>query len=118
MKKVVIAGGRDFCDYEEARTFIDSVLDTKGKDDYCILSGGCSGADKIGEKYALEHGFKIEYHLAKWSKYKRAAGPVRNREMAEHCDFLICFWNRKSKGTLSMIEEIKKLNKEIYIMYY
>lgn len=118
MKKVVIAGGRDFCDYGNACSFFDSVLDVKGKDEYIILSGGCNGADKIGEKYALEYGYKIEFHFADWSKYKRAAGPVRNREMAEQCDFLICFWNKKSRGTLSMIEEAKKLNKEIFIMYY
>ena len=108
MNRVVIAGGRDFCDSERAYDFIDSVFKLKGENEYIILSGGSKGSDKIGEQYAKEYGYKIEYYYPEWEKYHRAAGPIRNKKMAESCDFLICFWDKKSKGTLSMIKAAEK----------
>jgi len=80
-----------------------------------FLSGGCKGADILGERYAKENGFKIERHPAKWNKYGRAAGPLRNKQMAELCDYVICFWDGKSKGSKSMIEYAKSLNKPVRV---
>lgn len=72
-------------------------------------------ANSIGERYAKDNGFRVEKHPADWEKYGRAAGPIRNREMAEISDYVICFWDGKSRGTKSMIDYAKKLNKSIKI---
>ena len=82
-----------------------------------FVSGNCKGADLIGEKYAKEHGYEIEIFPAEWKKYGRAAGPIRNEKIAEISDYVICFWDGKSKGTFSMIQEAKKLNKPLRIKY-
>ena len=42
--------------------------------------------------------------------------PIKGRQMAEACDFVICFWNGESPGTRSMIELAKKYDKPIKII--
>ncbi len=116
VKRVVIAGCRNYNNYEEARAYIDScIANIKEDNKIIILSGGASGADKLGERYAEENGFEIERFLADWEKYGKSAGPRRNREMAKVCDYVICFWDEKSRGTKSMIEYAKLFGKPIKI---
>ena len=106
--KLVIAGGRDFTDYN----MLCRALSTYGgPEDLEIVSGGASGADTLGEKYAKEHGIDLKIFPAEWAKYGRAAGPIRNREMAEYCDQALIFWDGKSGGTANMIEQMKQLGK-------
>jgi len=69
----------------------------------------------LGERFAEEHGFMTEKHPALWKKYGKAAGAVRNKEMAEACDFAICFWDGKSSGTRMMIDYAKKLGKPVFV---
>lgn len=116
IKHIVIAGCRDFNDYKEAKEYIDFCISNIRKaNTIIILSGGASGADALGERYAKENGFKIERHPADWDKYGRSAGPKRNKRMAEISDYVICFWDGKSRGTKSMIEYAKKYGKPIRI---
>ena len=116
IKRVVIAGCRDYGNYDEAKTYIDFCLsDIRKKYEIVILSGGARGADAIGEQYAKENGFKIEKYPAAWETYGKSAGPRRNKQMAEACDFVICFWDGQSRGTGSMLEFAKQYNKPFRI---
>jgi len=74
-----------------------------------------SGTYTIGERYAKENGFKVEKYPADWERYVRSAGLRQNKRMAEVGDYVICFWNEKSKCTKSMIEYAKRYNKSIKI---
>ena len=76
-----------------------------------FISGGCRGADSLGERYAAENGFETEIYPAVWGKYGRAAGPKRNKEIAEISDYIICFWDGKSKGTTSLLNFAEKYGK-------
>ena len=114
--KVVIAGCRDYDNYEEARRYIDFCLSRIRKtNDIIIISGCASGTDALGERYALENGFQVEKYPADWQKYGISAGPRRNLQMAKACDFAICFWDGKSRGTRSMIEYAKQCGKPVKI---
>ena len=116
IKRVVIAGCRDYHNYDEAKPYIDLCLSNIRKgNDVIIVSGCASGADAIGERYAKKNGFKVEKHPADWKAYGRSAGPKRNKQMAEVSDYVICFWDGKSRGTRSMIESAKKYGKDIRI---
>ncbi len=116
IKRVVIAGCRDYNNYKEAKSYIDFCLSNiRKKNDIVIVSGCASGADAIGERYAKEYGFKVEKYPADWKTYGKSAGPRRNKQMAEISDYVICFWDGKSRGTKSMIEFSKKLGKPIKI---
>lgn len=116
MKRVVVAGCRNYTNYREAKDFIDTCLsDIRKNNTIIIVSGGCQGADLLGERYALENGFTVEKHPAQWQKYGRSAGPKRNLEMAEISDVVICFWDGKSKGTKSMIQCAQKCGKPVRV---
>lgn len=116
LKRVVIAGCRDYNDYDEAKQYIDFCLcDIKKENEIVIISGGCSGADAIGERYARENGFRVEKYPADWVKYGKSAGPKRNKQMALISDYIICFWDGKSRGTKSMIEYAREYKKPLKI---
>lgn len=83
-----------------------------------IVSGGCRGADKLGERYCDERGFLLKMFPAEWDKYDKSAGWVRNEKMAEYADFLIVFWDGKSKGTRNMIEIAKKHRLPVRVVRY
>jgi hypothetical protein len=108
MKKVIIAGSRSFNDYELLKERCDYWLGNEIKIDLQILSGTANGADKLGEKYALERGYKVIKFPADWETYGKKAGYLRNKEMAKVGDILIAFWDGKSKGTKHMIDLAKE----------
>ncbi len=115
-KRIVIAGCRTYTRYAEAKKAIYRHLGSFKPDDTIILlSGGCRGADQLGERFAKEEGLQIEYHIPQWEKYGRAAGPLRNKQMIEKCDAVICFWDGKSKGTASLIQYAQKFEKPLFL---
>lgn len=118
VKKVVVAGCRDYNNYEQAKEYIDLCIKNIRKEYTLIfVSGGCRGADALGERYADENGYEIERYPAEWIKYGRSAGPKRNKMMADTSDYIICFWDGKSRGTKSMIEYCRKIGKPLKIKY-
>lgn len=115
-KRIVVAGCREYKNYEEAKEYIDFCISKIREDeDLIFLSGGCRGADLLGERYARENGFELEIYPANWEKYGRAAGPKRNREMVSAADYIICFWDGKSRGTKTLVEFARRANKPLRI---
>lgn len=52
--RVIIAGGRDFNDYELLKTEVNSLI--REESHVIIVSGQARGADRLGERYAEEQG--------------------------------------------------------------
>lgn len=67
--KVIIAGCRDFTDYELLREKCDYHLQNLRLEDIVIVSGYASGADSLGERYAQERGFQLETYPADWQAH-------------------------------------------------
>lgn len=107
--KVIIAGSREYHDYHHLSMACDFILKELSDVPIEIVSGGAPGADTLGEKYAYERGYSITRFPADWEVYGRAAGPIRNREMAEYADALIAFPVGKSPGTRNMIKQAREL---------
>ena len=106
--RVIIAGSRGFSDFPGLCAYCDMVLSRKAqKGQIVVISGHCDGADLMGEQYARIKGYAVEVHLADWTRYGRAAGPRRNKEMALCADALIAFWDGQSRGTKNMIDEAR-----------
>lgn len=105
--KLIIAGSRTFNDYKKLCAECDNILQDQTNIE--IVSGAhYKGADKLGEQYAKERGYKLTLFPANWNKYGKSAGPKRNLQMAEYADMLIAFWDGKSKGTGNMIDLAKQ----------
>ena len=117
--KVIIAGSRDFNNYDLLVSKCDYFLSEKQKThDIVIISGTARGADKLGERYAKEYGYEIDAHPADWDKYGKSAGYKRNQEMAEVADAVICFWDGNSKGTKHMVDIAKEKNLMCKVIRY
>lgn len=116
IKRIVVAGCRNYTNYEQAKAFIDlCICDIREKYTLVFVSGGCRGADLLGERYARENGYEIERYPAEWERLGKSAGPKRNRKLAEVGDYVICFWDGASRGTKCMIDYANELNKPVRI---
>ena len=113
--KLLIAGGRDFNDYERLKRYVDWLR--KKYDIKEIVCGMARGADMLGYKYAVENNIKVAKFPADWDKYGKRAGYLRNYDMGVYCDNGVLFWDKHSKGTKHMIDIMNKLNKKIVILY-
>ena len=113
--KYIIAGGRDFNNYDVLTKILNIFINPK-KD--IIFSGGARGADELGARYAAENSIPLQIFPAYWDKYGKSAGFIRNAEMGEYGDALIAFWDGKSHGTKHMIQTMKFQNKPYDIFDY
>lgn len=115
--KLIIAGGRDFNNYELLETTLIHLLQYVDED-IEIVSGTCDGADKLGEMFAAENNHLVKRFPADWEKYGKSAGPLRNKQMAEYATHCVCFWDGQSKGTGSMIELAKRCGCNTRVIKY
>ena len=83
-----------------------------------VISGTAHGADKFGEKYAIENGIEVIKFPADWDQYGMSAGPRRNKEMAQNADALLAIWDGSSRGTESMISYARKNGLKTMIYYF
>ena len=115
--RVIIAGSRSFNDYELLREQCLSILQEKMRTHRVIIvSGHARGADSLGERFANEFRLPFELHPAKWRLLGKAAGMVRNAEMAKCSDALISFWDGESRGTRHMINFARKRGLEVSVI--
>ena len=115
--RVIIAGSRSFNDYELLREQCLSILQEKMRTHWVIIvSGHARGADSLGERFANEFRLPFELHPAKWRLLGKAAGMVRNAEMAKCSDALIAFWDGESRGTRHMINFARKRGLEVSVI--
>ena len=115
--RVIIAGSRSFNDYELLREQCLSILQEKMRTHrVVIVSGHARGADSLGERFAKEFSLPFELHPAKWRLLGKAAGMVRNAEMAKCSDALIAFWDGESSGTRHMISFARKRGLEVSVI--
>ena len=118
MLKVIIAGGRNFADYQLLCIKCNNILKNKNPNEIEIVSGNAKGADMFGEKYAKEKGLSQKIFKADWDKNGKSAGFRRNEQMAEYADALIAFWDGSSKGTAHMIKLAKEKGLLVRVIKY
>lgn len=81
-----------------------------------IVSGGANGADACGEHYAKAHGLAIKQFPANWDKHGKAAGKLRNREMADYADAALVFWDGMSSGSCDMVTRMVARGKPVRVV--
>lgn len=80
-----------------------------------IVSGGANGVDSWAAIYAYTHKLKLTEFRPKYWKYGRAAPLKRNLQIIDYADEVIAFWDGKSKGTKSVIDQCRKQDKKISV---
>ena len=124
--RIIIAGSRDFGDYELLKKSAIEIITKKTMlpDLTRIISGGARGADTLGERFANEMGLEISRFIPDWDGLGKRAGYVRNAEMAKFAvednndGMLIAFWDGQSRGTKHMIDLAKRYGLEIHVVNF
>lgn len=112
--KTIIAGSRSIIDYIIVREFVNRVHDNQPIS--LVISGTAAGVDRLGEKWALENSIPVKHIPAEWHKYGKAAGHIRNEQMAKLADACIVIWDGESRGSQNMINNAKKYNLHLSIL--
>lgn len=124
MAKLLICGGRHFNNYRAVEFYADYIINNFFTDKPIeIVSGGCSGADSLGEFYANGNDIPVKIFPANWTKYGRKAGPIRNKQMIDYIkDYrdkaVLAFVSKNSIGTKYTVDMAKKNGIPTFIVEY
>lgn len=102
--KILVTGSREWDDLR----LIYQVLE-KLPENSVVIHGDClDGADHWADSICRDLGINKRVYPAKWKKYGKKAGPLRNQEMldSEGPDLVLAFfWDYdKSRGTKDMVK--------------
>lgn len=111
MFTVIVTGSRD---KNDENSVFDELWDLwhDNAGPFFVRHGDCpTGADRFASiwcGFGQADVYEIK-HSADWEKHGRAAGPIRNREMAQAgADLCLAFPLGESRGTWNCVNECKK----------
>jgi len=112
--KLAVIGSRNFNSYPLVEKTLDEFPAIE-----LIVSGGAKGADQLAERYAKERNIPVQLFRPDYNQFESKVAPiVRNRQIVDHADYVVAFWDGKSHGTGSVIEYAKKNRKQLKIIAY
>lgn len=112
MFTVIVTGSRDYPDYTRVWYELDDLM--RKYSSLMVRHGGCpSGADNFASLWCRSWYMPSQVcesiHDANWDDFGKAAGPIRNREMAQAgADLCLAFPLGESRGTWNCVNECKK----------
>lgn len=112
--KVIIAGSRTFHDYQ----FLKEEMEKLNLKIDEVVCGEAKGADSLGKQWAIENNIPVQSFYPDWNRLGKAAGMIRNHQMGYYADYLVAFWDGKSKGTKDMIDYMQQLGKHGSVIIY
>lgn len=115
--RCIIAGGRDFNDYDLLLRSMNNFIDEHGMPRF-IISGCARGADRLGEQFAKDVDIELIRYPANWDRHGKRAGILRNIEMGNASDALVLFWNNRSTGSGHMLRVATKQNLIVKVVNY
>ena len=84
--RVLVCGSRTLHD-PATKLFIEADLSrleaTGVRYKYVLCHGNAKGVDTLANEIALDFGWDIVRYIANWTKWGKAAGPMRNTQMIE-----------------------------------
>lgn len=104
MTRTIIAGGRDLPENKGLWWFLSKAHNDIGISE--VVCGGARGGDTIGRQWAEDRGIPVKMFPADWKTHGRAAGPIRNQQMADYAEALIALPG--GRGTADMVERAQK----------
>ena len=121
--RIIIAGSRDLTRelhyYIVAKAFSDAIGEWAPREVVEVVTGGARGVDAHGKDLAKKLGIAHREFPADWNKHGKAAGPIRNAEMAAYADALVLVWDGSSRGSAHMMAIAMKqslLIKEVVVL--
>jgi len=122
-----VTGSREFDDYKMLQTKLYNLLSPRSNH-ITIISGGDEGADKLGEKFAIDYGTDLLIMPADWETRGKYAVYERNIDMAltaikdasvyKTNIMLVIFWDGKSIDTRNMISIAMYMGIETHVFFF
>ena len=110
-------GSRSFVAYLNGKLYLPNVQRMRLLYDEAIelfgipdegVEGGANGADKLFKHLMLELKIPVRTMAADWTHFGKAAGVLRNKQMADYVrereGFAIGLWDGESRGTKHMMD--------------
>ncbi len=96
--RILVTGSRDWTHWNILNNALNDAC--RHATNIVIVHGACkTGADRMAKQWAEYQGVIQDPHPAKWKKYHKGAGPIRNAEMvALGADLCLAFIRNSSKG--------------------
>lgn len=116
MVRVLVCGGRDFCNIAFAHSHLDRLHAERRFT--ALLQGGASGADSIARDWAVSRPeIRRFVSRADWDRYGPAAGPIRNKRMLLwKPDLVVAFPG--GTGTADMVSRARRAGVEVIEVSY
>ena len=113
--KVIIAGSRHmpFSMFH----LIDEAVKKSNFQVTEVVCGLARGADMFGGKWAVNNSIPVKTFPANWDEHGKAAGPIRNQQMAEYADALIVFSWDGSRGSKDMLMRMERMKKPTFAVW-
>lgn len=126
MNAVMFTGSRGI-PRKKVHALLDEAVEFVGDHwkaiDHAIVGGAIEGVDGDAYHWAQSNSINTTVVRANWNKYGKAAGPIRNKEMADfarklRCKFCIAIWDGQSRGTLNTIKLAAERGISLIVMKY
>jgi|TARA_R100000049_G_C1924816_1_gene69394 hypothetical protein len=101
-------------------SFFESLLFEKNPSEYTLIHGCCDGADLMAAQIASDLGLTVIGIPADWTRYGRAAGPIRNRLMLEYKPFIVAAFHeniKSSKGTKNTVVTALEMDLVVWVSW-
>ncbi len=108
--KLIIAGGRNYQLSDADFAWLDRLHAQTPVTE--VVCGGATGADAGGKAWAEAKRIPVKLFLPGWTQHGYAAGPIRNKQMAEYANAVALFPG--GRGTESMRREALAAGIPIY----
>jgi len=111
MTRILVTGSRYYDNAYLVQKWLSRVVNHLHPEDAeppTLIHGGAKGADSLADAYWKKMGWPIEVHEANWDEFGKAAGFLRNQDMAKAgADICVAFPQGESRGTRMMMSLAK-----------
>ena len=111
---VLVCGGRDYNNKVRLFNVLTRYNEKHGV--HLIIHGGCVGADRLSGDWALNRQVPYLVFPAKWDKYGKAAGQMRNAIMLDNnwATPEVCIAFKGGVGTKDMMNRLRRAGLEVF----
>lgn len=110
--KLIVAGGRDYTDYEHLSRVIFAMADVEFADnDLSIVSNQEPGASELGYQFAKDNFIPCYSYFSDLPEGDQQA-------MANNSDGLLAFWDGRCKDAKKLIAYMRLRGKFVHIVPY
>lgn len=115
--KLFIAGNNSFEDYDRMSLVLYSLADHALADkEVSIVSGKEKPIDELAHAFAQDHHI-VSYEIPlDWDTYGNTASFEQVKEVSEHADGVLAFWDGQDIHTKQIIESMKQREKFVHVV--